>query len=633
MAEMQTLKVEFEGDLRRLRLKLPKDVSEGEKLQTIQEAIRHGFSWSEEENAGVTLKYKDEEGDLCTLVEATVEDFLAQPAVGALRLLASRQALTTPKRVPVPSLPEEPGLEPAPTPTAAVEPVPSPTAKSDAAAPDANESFNGDAGFAAGHPSFTCGSSVGPWKLLMCLRGLWDAEKMSAKMVGSMMLQFLPILAQRAHRKQEKLNRLGPSKREELLPLLRCVSVYIERVAEAAPLKAQVEDFISGRDVTKLGDFLAALFKTLAMSKDRHGVAEAINGVAEGELLNYLPQIFPAMFDGSADAQGPGGHKLPGPRNWEGFSKVAIHHGVRCSACNAEPVAGPRFRCAESGIDLCGECFIDQGCEFPEQFECHFLPPECAGGEPDPCKAWHDKASKQAMKEAWKAGARQLKEDAKAWKEVWKEWKSEWKKGHWGKGWPGFKGKGKGKGKMKGHFWCAEPTDYSEGAAQAAAPSQAGGEDGSDTQSNASTVPNSSSAPFLEPSAPLPEDSCAPPGLEAWCSAWQWKGKGGGKDRSAWAPWAWPNPWHGPGSHPWPGAGPHPWHAPGNRPFPPMDPAGWGGWEPWGPWSGNLAGQYSDFQQLASLGQQLGAAFEDEFENAGKSEKTDADGGDSGTQH
>jgi len=35
-------------------------------------------------------KYKDEEGDLCTLVEATIEDFLAQPSAKPLRLLASR---------------------------------------------------------------------------------------------------------------------------------------------------------------------------------------------------------------------------------------------------------------------------------------------------------------------------------------------------------------------------------------------------------------------------------------------------------------------------------------------------------------------------------------------------------------
>lgn len=561
MTEMQTLKVEFEGDLRRLRLQLPQGSPEVEKLQTIREAIRHGFSWSDDENAGVVLKYKDEEGDLCTLVQATVEDFLAQPGSGPLRLVATRPPLAASTRAPelpvaqelaaATTAPQEPMVEgtPRPSPMAqsatvsAASSAVDPTARSRTEAPGCNEAFDGETGFTAGHPSYTCGSSVGPWKLLMCLRGLWDAQKMSAKMVGSMMLQFLPILAQRAHRKQEKLNRLGPSKREELLPLLRCVSAYIERVPEAAPLKSQLEDFISGRDVTKLGDFLALLFKTLAMSKDRHGVAEAINGVAE-QLLNFMPRIFPAMFEGSSEVQRAG---------------VAVHHGVRCSACNAEPVSGPRFRCAEAGIDLCGECFIDQGCEISDQFECDFLPPTYSA-EPDPCKAWSDKDSKRAMKEAWSREKQAWKESAKVWKEAWKQWKSVQK---CGKGWPHYKGK-KGKGKAKG-WGVPEPPDFGR-AAQAAAQ-----EDGSETLSNASTAFTNSNPPFAEASAHFSEESCAPPGLEAWCSAW---GKGSSKDGSPWNNWMWPHHHNGP---------------PG--PFPPMQPP-FGSWDAWGPWCG--AHQYAE---------------------------------------
>jgi len=594
MTEMQTLKVEFEGDLRRLRLKLPQDIPEVEKLHTIREAIRHGFSWSDDEHMGVTLKYKDEEGDLCTLVEATVEDFLAQPGSGPLRLVATRPPPATPSRAPeppavrelaaatvspaAPAAPDEPMAEAAPRPSPAAESASGSAAPSAAGAAGrpcseasgCNDAFGSEASFTASHPSFTCGSSVGPWKLLMCLRGLWDAQKMSAKMVGSMMLQFLPILAQRAHRKQEKLNRLGPSKREELLPLLRCVSAYIERVPEAAPLKSQLEDFISGRDVTKLGDFLAVLFKTLAMSKDRHGVAEAINGVAE-QLLNFMPQIFPAMFEGSSEAQRAG---------------VAVHHGVRCSACNAEPVSGPRFRCAEAGIDLCGECFIDQGCEISDQFECDFLPPTYST-ESDPCKAWSDKDSKRAMKEAWSHNQRAMKEawkhseqawkeGAKVWKEAWKQWKHVQK---CGKGWPHCKGK-KGKGKAKG--WGApEPHDFGR-AAQAAAQAQSGAEDASETMSNASTAFTNSNPPFMEASVSFSEDSCAPPGLEAWCSAW---GKGGGKDGSPWSNWMWPHPHHGP------------------PPFPPMHPA-FGGWDAWGPWCGAQYGaELANLEQLALLEQ------------------------------
>mmetsp|Transcript_155709 Transcript_155709/g.275068 ORF Transcript_155709/g.275068 Transcript_155709/m.275068 type:complete len:459 (+) Transcript_155709:89-1465(+) len=87
MAEMQILKVEFKGELRRLRVSLPKEASAGETFQTIQEAIKNGFGWNHDSE--ITLKYKDEEADLCVLVEETVEDFLAQFAKGSLRLYAS----------------------------------------------------------------------------------------------------------------------------------------------------------------------------------------------------------------------------------------------------------------------------------------------------------------------------------------------------------------------------------------------------------------------------------------------------------------------------------------------------------------------------------------------------------------
>merc|ERR1719498_1466743 len=94
------------------------------------------------------------------------------------------------------------------------------------------------------------------------------------------MLQFLPILAQRAHRKQEKLNKLGPQMREGLLPLLHSVSARMDLVQDAKAVKPLLEEFISGSDTTKFGDFVAQLFKALSVCKDRHAVSEAITGVA-----------------------------------------------------------------------------------------------------------------------------------------------------------------------------------------------------------------------------------------------------------------------------------------------------------------------------------------------------------------
>lgn len=407
MAEPRTLKVEFEADLRRFRLRLTDEKGPANQIRAIHKAISTGFSLSEDEPA-LVLKYKDDEGDLCTLVEATLEDFLSQPGDKPLRLVASR-ALP-----PVSSLP-----------TASSSTATALAHKNEASSSQSNTMTVADpqvpAVSSTAWPRSTADGchSMGPWKLLQCLRTLQDAGMMTSKMVGSMMLQFLPILSQRAHRKQEKLNKLGHQKREALLALLHSVSAHLDLVEEAKPIKPILEDFITGKDVYRLGDFVAALFKALSASKDRRAVSEAITGVGP-ELCASLPQLFPALFGPTAVTMGQG---------------VPEHTGIRCSACSREPIKGPRFHCAEAKIDLCGECFIDQGC-VDQQFECRFMP---SGGQAfETCSG---------------------KEDAKAWPDAqdWKAWKGEWMPAK-GKG----KGKNKGKGKWHRWFWPEASEEPSE---------------------------------------------------------------------------------------------------------------------------------------------------------------------------
>lgn len=307
------------------------------------------------------------------------------------------------------------------------------------------------------------------------------------------MLQFLPILSQRAHRKQEKLNKLGPQKREPLLGLLHSVSAHLDLVEEAKPVKPLLEEFIRGSDVSRFGDFVAALFKALSSSKDRHAVSEAIIGVAP-DLLESLPQLFPELF---------------GPVAPVFCSRIRggppEHSGFRCFACNSEPIKGPRFSCAEAKIDLCGECFIDQGCVLSDQqqFQCFFMPP---GVQPD-VKAWQDGHD-------------------------WKEW---WKEAHHLKGeWKRQKGKGKGKGKHgKGkwhHWWWPEP------------PGEA-----SEEASNSNAVYD----PYTVDASGAGD--CRPPGLEAashdhswgglWWPLWGGKGKGKHKGKEKGSEWASAFPW------------------------------------------------------------------------------------------
>lgn len=254
---------------------------------------------------------------------------------------------------------------------------------------------------------------VGPWKLLACIGGLRMAGRMSANMVGSLTLQFLPIIAQRAHRKQEKLNRVGAQHRELLLPTLHRVLVQLDSFAEAESVKAPLEAFVSGRDTGKLGDGLSSLLKMLTAQSGRAEVAALVKGASE-ELLDLMPRLFPGCF----------GAMCP---------PMAVHAGSRCACCGADPIQGPRFHDAAASIDVCGECFIDHTFDASTKFDCFLYAGECA----DHSQTWQD-------------GVKMWKDGIAVWQKLAGAWAAGSTDQGWGKGgWAPFC-KGKGKMRSKG---------------------------------------------------------------------------------------------------------------------------------------------------------------------------------------
>lgn len=81
------VKVDLSGDLRRFHVELPADADAASKFALVLDQVRRGYQLPE--GAELTLKYSDEEGDLCTLTEATIADCLLQAPAGPLRLVAS----------------------------------------------------------------------------------------------------------------------------------------------------------------------------------------------------------------------------------------------------------------------------------------------------------------------------------------------------------------------------------------------------------------------------------------------------------------------------------------------------------------------------------------------------------------
>jgi len=69
------LKVSYKNDTRRLRAHWNSTAPAPQVLAIIQAAVEEGFALSKG-SAELSLKYQDEDGDLCTLVPETLTDFL-----------------------------------------------------------------------------------------------------------------------------------------------------------------------------------------------------------------------------------------------------------------------------------------------------------------------------------------------------------------------------------------------------------------------------------------------------------------------------------------------------------------------------------------------------------------------------
>jgi len=88
-----TLKADLAGDIRRLKPWPSSGVEPS--LAAARQAVGHLHSLAEEECGSLVLKYQDDEGDLCTLTDASLPDALhlaTENSAGVLRLSVLREA-------------------------------------------------------------------------------------------------------------------------------------------------------------------------------------------------------------------------------------------------------------------------------------------------------------------------------------------------------------------------------------------------------------------------------------------------------------------------------------------------------------------------------------------------------------
>lgn len=92
----RTVKASLEGDVRRLHVSWSRTASNEEIFAALVKAIQSGFHLSV---CVPVLKYKDDEGDNCTLTDFSVPDFLNLSRGGILRLYLQNDAPTQTHRV------------------------------------------------------------------------------------------------------------------------------------------------------------------------------------------------------------------------------------------------------------------------------------------------------------------------------------------------------------------------------------------------------------------------------------------------------------------------------------------------------------------------------------------------------
>jgi hypothetical protein len=364
------LKVDLDGDIRRFRIEQSTNFSETWEALDLALSSSYGFKAGSE----VILKYRDDEGDLCTLANTTLQDCILQFNGKPIKLIAS---VKEPHDGTSHKFPQQQAEQNPPSLERAEERI---------------QDAEGERSEAR-DPSGAL--SVRPKRILACLRSLREADKLSPEMVSSIMLHFLPMMAQMSDKLREKLNRAGARRRDSWLPLLHLILCQLDALEGMEHVKPMLEEFVSGKNPSKFGDCFAALVETLCFIEDKVAVAGVLKVVAE-EFIDTLPSL------------------LPKPKPWAvHLPTLPRHEGFSCASCGAKPIEGPRFHKRDADLDVCGECYIDVACDATSKFECHL---------------WPTSTQRQHRWEAFRDAAWSGSED-------------------WNLRWSCSKGKGKGKGK------------------------------------------------------------------------------------------------------------------------------------------------------------------------------------------
>lgn len=414
------LKLNYDGDIRRKRFESQADLT----FDKVKDFVNDSFSLGE-----FVAKYRDDEDDLCTLKAETLPDALEH--VSAKNVL--HLSIFLPKKSEATADTKHDDL------------------KTDSSAGQHNFSWTGCAteaeagqqhwsehGSDGWHKGGVAWHGGGPKWIIFALKMMSQAGCLRADYATAVIVQWLPIIKQRAIRKMEKIRAIGAIHVSKFASALVALSEAADLSQNLQPFKERLCSLVTDPEGVDIGmlvaDFLQALVAepfAIQCKVVEPCISELINSpFVQEKLSKHVAPEFPSWT-----------HSL-------------LHHGVACDGCQQQPIEGPRFKSTmRPDYDLCAQCYLkkDTLLDADHVFETIFLPGKgdhgwkgCKGKH---FKGWHHPWAKgfgKGMGHGWwhhhmEEGPVQDNADAEV---------------DSGKGWShGMWGKGKGKGKCKGKWW------------------------------------------------------------------------------------------------------------------------------------------------------------------------------------
>eukprot|EP00411_Alexandrium_monilatum_P016696 CAMPEP_0175235674 /NCGR_PEP_ID=MMETSP0093-20121207/27613_1 /TAXON_ID=311494 /ORGANISM="Alexandrium monilatum, Strain CCMP3105" /LENGTH=936 /DNA_ID=CAMNT_0016529603 /DNA_START=8 /DNA_END=2815 /DNA_ORIENTATION=- len=347
------LKLTYQDEVRRAVLPAGDVMYEGvcEQVRAVWPELQH-----------YVARYRDEEGDLCTLLPATFPDFLAVATSASAGAQEGKPAAPGKLVLRLELEDSAAGAVPAQTEVPLPEKEICPQRSQGLAAPASAAAAAGAAGglpgvgpdgAAGGHARFGAPAEWQPH--LWYLSRLRASGALSSRVVAGLLAHALPgALAHVAN----DVSGAGRELRRRLSEVRSAMTDLTGLLASTAGLEhcaARLRELLASDEAGgSRGDspasdaaageaLLAVLTSVDALPFEaRVSLLQLFYAKQEAELLRQVD---------AADARLPAWAQVP-----------LLHERVSCDGCAASPIRGPRFRCRECpDYDLCGECFASKG--------------------------------------------------------------------------------------------------------------------------------------------------------------------------------------------------------------------------------------------------------------------------------